>query len=187
MVWKWQACVMQAKPFRPRRKHCVSCRELFDPDPRSKDKQHYCSKTDCQTIRQRRNEKDWRKRNPDCVAHHAQKWRKNHPDYNRQRRAHHPELLPGNREQTSLRMQKLRGKRMCEKSKSIVTELTGAKADKCYLTQGGRGLYVRLTKASPLSKSGSIGDNRHQLKRVVNRLPRGRLYALSTMFHSWWA
>ena len=173
---------MQSKPIQKRRRHCASCRELFEPDPRTKGKQKYCSQTECQSIRQRRNEKDWRKRNPDCVAHHAQKWRKNHPDYSRQRRANRPEFLQRNRQETRVRMQKLRGKKMFDKSKSILTELTGAKTDKCYLTQGGRGLYVRLTKASPLSKNGSIGDNRCQMKRVINRLPRGRLYALSTMF-----
>ena len=106
---------MQAKPSRPRRRHCKSCHELFDPDPRTKGQQK-------------------------C------------------------------------------GEKMFDKSKVILTQLTGGKEDDCYLTRGGRGLYVRLTKASPLSKTGSIGDNRRHLKRVVNRLPRGRLYALSMMF-----
>ena len=176
---------MQAKPSHPRRKHCKSCRELFDPDPRTKGKQRYCCKTECQTTRQRKNEKDWRVKNSDCLAYQkeqSRRWYKDHPDYSRQRRRNDPEFLKRNRDQSKERMKKMRGEKMFDKSKVILTQLTGGKEDDCYLTRGGRGLYVRLTKASPLSKTGSIGDNRRHLKRVVNRLPRGRLYALSMMF-----
>ena len=175
---------MQAKPSRPRRRYCKSCRELFDPNPRTKGQQKYCSKTECQTTRQRQNEKNWRERNPDCLAYQQEQtrqWHKDYPDYSRQRRANDPELLKGNRDQTRVRMQKLRGQRMFDKSKVILTQLTGGKEDDCYLTRGGRGLYVRLTKASPLSKTGSLRDNRRRFKRVINRMPKGRLYHLSTI------
>ena len=176
---------MQAKPSRPRRRHCKSCHELFESNTRTKGKQKYCSQIKCQTIRQRFNEKNWRLKNPDCLAYQQEQirqWNKDHPDYSRQRRANDPELLQRNRHQTRERMQKLRGKKMFDKSKVILTELTGGKEDNCYLTQGGKGLYVRLTKASPLSKSGSLRDNRRRFKRVINRMPKGRLYHLSTMF-----
>ena len=176
---------MQAKLSSRRRKRCHACQELFDPDPRTKGKQKYCSQTECQTTRQRKNEKDWRIKNPDCLAYQqeqSRKWNKDHPDYSQQRRTNDPELLQCNRDQTKERMQKIRGEKMFDKSKVILTQLTGGKEDDCYLTQGGRGLYVRLTKASPLSKTGSMRDNRRHLKRVINRLPRGRLYALSMMF-----
>jgi len=176
---------MQVNPLRTRRKRCKSCQELFEPDPRRKGKQKYCSKTACQDKRQRSNEKDWRLRNPDCLVYQqeqSRKWHKDHPDYSRQRRANNPELLKRNRDQTKERMQKMRGQKMFDKSKVILTELTGGKEDNCYLTQGGKGLYVRLTKASPLSKTGSLRDNRRRFKRVVNRMPKGRLYHLSAMF-----
>ena len=123
-------------------------------------------------------------RNPDCLAYQqeqSQQWHKDHPDYSRQRRANDPELLKHNRDQTRERMQKIRGDKMFDKSKVILTELTGGKEDNCYLTHGGRGLYVRLTKASPLSKTGSLRDNRRRFKRVINRMPKGRLYHLSTI------
>ncbi len=170
-----------------RRKRCKSCHELFDCDPRTKGKQKYCSQRECQGKRQRFNEQDWRLRNPDCLAYQreeSRKWHKDHPDYSRQRRANCPEFLQCNRDQTRVRMQKLRGEKMFDKSKVILTQLTGGKEDDCYLTQGGKGLYVRLTKASPLSKTGSLRDNRQRFKRIVHRLPRGRLYDLSMMFHS---
>ena len=173
------------KPSQKRRKRCHACHELFDSNPRTKGKQKYCSKTECQTTRQRQNEQDWRLKNPDCLAYQqeqSRKWHKDHPAYSRQRRANDSELLKRNRDQTKERMQKIRGEKMFDKSKVILTQLTGGKEDDCYLTQGGWGLYVRLTKASPLSKTGSIRDNRRELKRVVHRLPKGRLYALSTMF-----
>ena len=173
---------MQAKPKHRRRKKCQSCRELFQPNPRTKGKQKYCSNPECQAVRQRQNEKDWRARNPDCLAYQqeqSRQWLRNHPKYSQKRRADDPELLVKNRDQTKVRMQKMRGKRMFDKSKVILTQLVGGKADKCYLTRGGKGLYVCLTKASPLSRRGSLGDNRNRFKRITNRLPRGRLYDLS--------
>jgi len=177
---------MQAKkPSLVRRKWCKSCQELFESDPRTKGKQRYCSKEECQTTRQRHNEHDWRLRNPDCLAYQQERsrqWHRDHPGYSQKRRANDPELLAHNRDQTRVRMQRIRGRKMFDKSKVILTELTGAKVDNCYLTQGGRGLYVRLTKASPLSKTGSLRDNRRRFKRVINRMPKSRLYHLSAMF-----
>ncbi|MFH0827764.1 MAG: hypothetical protein V1919_01195 [Candidatus Omnitrophota bacterium] len=70
---------------------------------------------------------------------------------------------------------------MFDKSKSILTQIVGGKADKCYLAHGSSWLMVRLTKASLLSKPGSVWDNRKQLKRVANQLPKGRLYDLSSL------
>lgn len=176
---------MRAKAKQTRRKRCKSCDELFDPDPRTKGKQRYCSKHQCQTTRQRLNEKNWRARNPDCLAYQqeqSRQWHRNHPDYNHQRRASAPELVEQNRNQTRIRMRKIRGQEMFDKSKVILTQLTGGKADKCYLTHGGTGLYVCLTKASPLSRRGALRDNRSLFKRVANRLPRGRLYELARVF-----
>ena len=165
-----------------RQKRCKHCRELFQPNARTKDKQQYCSNPECQTVRQRQNEKDWRDKNPDCLAYQqeqSRQWYRGHPDYSQKRRYTDPELLEHNRNQSRIRMQKIRAKRMFDKSKVILTQVVGGKADKCYLAHGGKGLYVRLTKASPLSKRGSLGDNRSLCKRVTNRLPKGRLYDLS--------
>jgi hypothetical protein len=176
---------MQGKPKRHRQKSCKWCRELFQPDARTKGKQRYCSKPECQIVRQRQNEKDWRRQNPDCMEYQYQqtrRWNKAHPDYSRQRRVECPQLLNHNRDQTRQRMQKVRAKRAFDKSKVILTQLAGSKTDKCYLTRGGKGLYVCLTKASPLSKYGSVKDNRKTFKRVANQLPKGRLYDLAQVF-----
>ena len=173
---------MQGKPKRQRQKRCKCCRELFQPDARTKGKQRYCSKPECQSKRQRQNEKDWRRRNPECVEYQYQQtrqWNNAHPDYSRQRRIENPQFLKYNRNQTLHRMQKIRAKRVFDKSKVILTQLAGSKPDKCYLTRGSGWLHVRLTKASLLSKQGSLGDNRSLCKRVANRLPKGRLYDLS--------
>ncbi len=105
---------------RRKRRHCLCCKELFEPDPRIKDKQHYCPRDKCLTKRQRLNEKDWRIRNPDCVAYQqeqSRKWHKARPRYSQKRRHDHPDLAAKNREDTRLRMQKMR--RMFDKSKSI--------------------------------------------------------------------
>jgi hypothetical protein len=165
-----------------RQKRCKHCRELFKPNTRTKGKQRYCSKPECQAVRQRQNEKNWRVRNPDCLAYQqeqSRQWHRANPDYSQKRRVNDPKLLKQNRGQTRIRMRKIRGKRMFDKSKVILTQVVGGKADKCYLTRGSRWLHVRLTKASPLSKRGSLGDNRNLCKRVTNRLPKGRLYDLS--------
>ncbi len=114
---------MQGKPKRQRQKRCKCCEELFQLDTRTKGKQLYCSKPECQAIRQRKNEKDWRKRNPDCVEYQYQQtrqWNSIHSDYSHQRRAQNPQLLKHNRAQTRNRMQKIRTKRVFDKSKSIV-------------------------------------------------------------------
>lgn len=168
-----------------RQRRCLCCAELFEPDPRTKGKQRYCSKTACQTKRQRKNESSWRKRNPECLAEQYQRtrlWYKAHPDYSQQRRRNNPVLLEQNRCQTRLRMKKIRGEELFDKSKVILTQLIGAKVDKCYLARRSRWLLARLTKASPLLKPCSLWDNRKTFKQVDNCLPRGRFYELSGVF-----
>ena len=165
-----------------RRKRCLGCHRLFEPDPRTKGKQQYCSQAGCQKERQRKNERDWRRRNPECLQEQyelTRLWYKAHPDYSRQRRAREPELLQTNREQTRERMQKIRQRRRFDKSKLILTQVTELKADRCYLGRGYRWLHLRLTKASALSSLGWGRENQANVKRVLNRLPRGRLYDLS--------
>ncbi len=180
-----KAVVWLPKAKATRRKHCKYCGELFEPDPRTKGKQQYCSKAACQIKRQRLNESIWRLRNPDCLQEQYERtrlWYKARPDYSRQRRAANPKLAKENREQTRERMQKVRAKKVFDKSKSILTQLIGDKADKCYLTHRSKWLLVRLTKASLLSKPGSLWDNRKRFKQVANCLPKDRLYDMSGMF-----
>jgi len=155
------------------------------PDARSNGRQRICSRAECQKKRQRANEKDWRLRNSDCLSYQCEQskaWHRRHPDHSRKRREENPGLLLHNREQSRQRMRRIRGEKMFDKSKSILMQLVGGKADKCYLTQGGRGIYVCLTKASPLSRQGSLSDNCREFKRVANCLPKGKLYNLAKIF-----
>jgi len=171
--------------IRRRQRRCRWCGELFKPDPRTKGRQRHCSKPACQTKRQRLNESAWRIKNPDCLDYQrgqSRLWNKAHPEYSRKRRLKYPRLLVKNRDDTRVRMRKTRSQKLFDKSKVILTELVDRQADKCYLTQGSRWLMMRLTKASPLSRLMHIGDNRSRLKRVVNRLPRGHLYDVSSIF-----
>ena len=170
------------KPTRTRQRHCRHCEQLFTPDPRTKDKQRYCSKSACQTKRQRLNESTWRAKNPDCLDYQrgqSRLWHKNHPEYSRLFRLKYPRLMAKNRDDTRIRMRKIRSQKLFDKSKVILTQLIDRQADKCYLTHGYRWLMVRLTKASPLSRIPFMGDNRSRLKSAPNRLPRGNLYDLS--------
>jgi hypothetical protein len=168
-----------------RRKRCPNCGELYTSDPRTKGTQRYCSKAGCQNKRQRNNERAWRLRNPECVEEQYERsrlWHEARPDYSRKRRSANPGIAQENREQTLVRMQKMRNKKLFDKSKSILTQLAGGKGDKCYLARGSRWLFVRLTKASLLSKPAYMSDNRSRFTRVANRLPKGRLYDLSGIF-----
>lgn len=175
------------KPFHryTRQKRCLCCGELFESDPRTKGKQRYCSRSPCQTKRQRHNESAWRKRNPDCLGRQSEQsrhWHQARPDYSRARRINNPLLLEQNRCQTRLRMKKIRGKELFDKSKVILTQLIGAKADKCYLAHRSRWFLARLTKASPLLRPGSLWDNRGQSRQANNCLPKSRFYELSGVF-----
>jgi len=174
---------MQAqKSTRRRRRQCLHCHQLFFPDPRTKGRQRYCIKAKCQTIRQRKNEKDWRNRNPDCLKYQRQlslQWHKAHPNYSKQRRLENPRLLRQNRSQTRQRMRKIRSCKLFDKSKVILTQLAGNKSVKGYLTPGTKWLYLRLTKASPLSKAKAVWDNSGSHRQIVRSLPKERLYELS--------
>ena len=176
----------QVKPQIPsRRKRCANCRDLFDPDPRAKDRQEYCSKSSCQDHRQRLNEKNWREKNPDCVAYQQEQsraWHKARPNYSRKRRDSDQALTMRYRIQARLRMRDRRFRIVFDKSKPILTQLIGKTRDKCCLISG-QWLYLRLTKASPLSKPWRVRHTGLRLKRILNRLPRGRLYDLSAFFN----
>ena len=166
-----------------RRQRCRCCRELFDPDPRTKGRQRHCSKPECQAVRQRQNENDWRERNPDCLIYQqeqSRRWHKARPEHSRQRRANHPGLARKNRQDTRRRMQNIRRRILFDKSKSILMQLVGGNTDKLFLSRG-HWLFLRLTKASPLSKPALVRHNWARLKRVPNQLPKGRLFDLTGM------
>lgn len=61
------------RPCRYRRKRCLHCGDLFDPDRRTKGQQRYCSADSCQEYRQRLNEKNWRQKNPECLRSNTNK------------------------------------------------------------------------------------------------------------------
>lgn len=173
---------MESSHRRSRAKHCFYCKTLFDPDPRTKGYQRYCSRPTCQTHRQRKNERDWRVKNPDCLAEQRKQtseWHRAHPQYSRNRRQESPKLLRHNRECTQERMRRRRAQGVFDKSKSILTQVVGVQQHDCYLTRGHGWLMVRLTKASPLSKRGLFGYDPSPVRWVPNRLPRGRLYDVS--------
>lgn len=172
-------------PRRRRRRRCLCCRELFDPDPRTKGKQKYCSKASCQTYRQRQSEYRWRKNNPDCLKYQqelSKSWHKAHPEYSRQRREKDPKMARRNIELTRARMRGIRREIMFAKSKVILTQLFGNNMDKCYLSKGCGWLITRLPKASLLSKADILTYNPQAINWKANRLPKGRLHDISAVF-----
>ena len=79
-------------PKRLRCHKCRCCHHLYEPDPRSRYHQTYCSKPDCQKASKTASQRKWRRsdkgrdyfRGP-ANAHRVQVWRKAHPGYARKR------------------------------------------------------------------------------------------------------
>jgi hypothetical protein len=172
-------------PSRLKRKRCPHCQSLFEPDPRAKNRQTYCSKPSCQKKRQRLNERAWRMKNPDSLAYQqgqSRAWYKDHPDYSRKRRSADPELVLRNRRQTRQWMRDFRFICLFDKSKEMITQLVGRNKDKSCLVWG-QWLFLRLTKASPLSKPWRVRHTGEKLKQITHPLPRGRPYDLSGLLN----
>ena len=175
---------MRQEPARfkkSRRKHCKCCGELFEPDRRAKERQKYCSRSQCQTFRQRKNEKDWQLRNPDCVADQKRKWQQKHPGYSRQLRAADPELARKNLLDTKIRMQQKRAQTVFDKSKVTLTQLVDTKYDK-YCLMRGKWLILRLKRASPWTKARFMRHTGARMTSVINHMPQGKFYDLSGAF-----
>ena len=62
-----------------RKRPCSICRRWFRPDPRVGDRQHACSKPDCQTARRQKTQASWRHRNPDYPIIHRLDQRASQP------------------------------------------------------------------------------------------------------------
>ena len=168
--------------MKQRKKRCAHCRRLFLRDARLESRQRYCSRPECQTKRQRLNERDWLCENPEVLAYkrkQTREWFKTHPDYSRRRRQENPKLLESNRNWSRGRMKEIRGQRRFDKTKLILLQLTENKADKCYLTRGAQWLHLRLTKPSRFSNLKVLWENAGRLKTKTNPLPRGRVWDLS--------
>ena len=176
----------QARPSsRFKRKRCPHCLCLFEPEPRAKNRQTYCSKPSCQKKRQRLNERAWRMNNPDSLAYQqglSRAWHRAHPDYSRKRRAADPTLVLRNRRKTREWMRDFRFLSLFDKSKAMITQLVGRGNQKCCLVWG-RWLLLRLTKASPLSRPWRVRHTGKKLKQMPHPLSRGRPYDLSGLLN----
>ena len=51
-----------------RKRPCTICRRWFRPDPRVGERQRACRKPDCQKVRRRKTQADWRRRNPEYAT-----------------------------------------------------------------------------------------------------------------------
>ncbi len=49
----------------PRKRPCSICRRWFRPNARVGDRQHSCSRVECQTARRKKTQAQWRAKNPD--------------------------------------------------------------------------------------------------------------------------
>jgi hypothetical protein len=72
----------------PRRRKCLSCRQVFSADYRNGHHQRYCSKPHCRQTSKTASQRRWRRkpenRAYDCGEHRVQEvraWRRRHPGY----------------------------------------------------------------------------------------------------------
>lgn len=119
---------------------CVSCGDVFSPNPRVK-KQQYCKKAVCQRARRREwqsrkmaTDRDYRDNQRDA----QRRWRKEHPDYWRRYRQRNKEYTRRNRE-----LQKVRNQRRDLRESSVTEAVeTIAKMDALTASQSiSSGIY----------------------------------------------
>ena len=65
-------------------KVCLFCEESFAPHPKVGSRQLACEKWDCKRQRVKRTKKLWSDKEPACNYSYVQKFRHNHPDYQKQ-------------------------------------------------------------------------------------------------------
>ena len=78
---------------RRRRRKCPHCSKLFTPDPRQRERQRFCSTSQCQKVRQAQNWREWfaRPENRDYYGHkenveRVRQWRRANPGYWKRRK-----------------------------------------------------------------------------------------------------
>jgi hypothetical protein len=78
----------------PNRRKCRCCNELFDPDPRTEDRQRYCSKPGCRQASKSASQQRWLSQNGNGdyfrgeeAVRRVQAWRKSHPGYWKRKKA----------------------------------------------------------------------------------------------------
>lgn len=65
-------------------KVCLFCEESFEPHPKVGSRQLACEKWDCKRQRVKRTKKLWSDKEPACNYSYVKKFRRNHPDYQKQ-------------------------------------------------------------------------------------------------------
>ena len=162
------------------RKQCLACKKKFTPDPRVGQRQEYCSKEECQTLRQRLNERSWVKEEENLKWRSAQqkRWRTSHPEHLKQWREDHPESVRRNREFIREHMRRKRQDFLFEKSKEWNLQVTKDKGV-IYMSRGNTWVLTRLKRAGRLPKAMNSWYAHGHIRSGSVRLPRGRLYKVS--------
>lgn len=65
-------------------KVCLFCGEVFEPRPQVGSRQLACKKWDCKRQRVKRTKKLWYDKDPACNYSYVKKFRRHHPDYQKQ-------------------------------------------------------------------------------------------------------
>jgi len=65
---------------RTRKPPCRTCLRWFYPDPRPGDRQRTCGKPECQTVRRKKTQANWRAQNPSYAAAYRINQRHPNPD-----------------------------------------------------------------------------------------------------------
>ncbi len=87
---------MALRKKRRRRRRCRFCGQLFNVDPRLKERHYACSERKCQRERKKANQQRWLLRNPDYFKGRyptTKTWLDFHPSYQAHYRRAHPEKV----------------------------------------------------------------------------------------------
>ena len=82
-----------SKQKRVRKRKCLGCGKLFVPDPRTRDRQRFCSELECKRASKARRQRRWldKPENRDYFSgpenvERVREWRKEHPGYSKEAR-----------------------------------------------------------------------------------------------------
>jgi hypothetical protein len=162
---------------------CLSCKKKFLPDPRVGARQKYCFRKECQTKRQRLNERAWtaNPENQKFLKAKRNKWRKKNPEYLKEWRQKHPKAVRRNREFMQEYQRRRRQDKMFEKTKEMTLQVVKNKGV-VYASRGNTWVLMRLKRPLRWTKAMLAGYASKRVRTGKVRRPQGRLHDISAVF-----
>lgn len=182
LLWRYSMTSVQINQTQHHvRKKCFACKRMFTPDPRVGQRQQYCSNKKCQSKRQRLHETVWlaKPENIRFRALYQRRWREDNPEYLKEWRKVHPEAVQRNCELMREYMRQRRQLALFEKTRQIHLQIAKDKGD-MYVNRKNTWILLHLRRQGIWSKALALGYANGRKRIGPVRLPRGRLYKISS-------